>query len=72
MRERGIAGEVMRLNINYLLFQLLHLVFVDDSVNQEEILRMISEGTFEAGVLREVKLICVGSTVRWGLFGSNA
>ena len=25
MRERGIAGEVMRLNINYLLFQLLHL-----------------------------------------------
>ena len=26
MRERGIAGEVMRLNINYLLFQLLHLI----------------------------------------------
>ena len=56
MRERGIAGEVMRLNINYLLFQLLHLASeLDDSVNQEEILRMISEGTFEAGILRGSK-----------------
>ena len=53
---RGIAGEVMRLNINYLLFQLLHLASeLDDSVNQEEILRMISEGTFEAGILRGSK-----------------
>ena len=68
MRERGIAGEVMRLNINYLLFQLLHLASeLDDSVNQEEILRMISEGTFEAGICGEVKLICVGSHVNTGI-----
>ena len=56
MKQRGIAGDVMRLNINYLLFQLLHLASeLDDSVNQEEILRMISEGTFEKGILRGSK-----------------
>ena len=66
MRERGIAGEVMRLNINYLLFQLLHLASeLDDSVNQEEILRMISEGRL--GFCGEVKLICVGSHVNTGI-----
>lgn len=56
MKQRGIAGDVMRLNINYLFFQLLHLASeLDDSVNQEEILRMISEGTFEKGILRGSK-----------------
>lgn len=56
MKQIGIAGDVMRLNINYLLFQLLHLASeLDDSVNQEEILRMISEGTFEKGILRGSK-----------------
>ena len=56
MKQRGIAGDVMRLNINYLLFQLLHLASeLDDSVKQEEILRMISEGTFEKGILRGSK-----------------
>ncbi len=56
MRQREVSAEVMRLNVNYLLFQLLHLASeLDDTVNQEEILRMISEGTFEAGVLRGSK-----------------
>ncbi len=56
MRQRGISGETMRLNINYLLFQLIHLASeLDDTVNQEEILRMISEGTFEVGILRGSK-----------------
>lgn len=56
MRQKEISGESMRLNINYLLFQLLHLASEqDDTVNQEEILRMISEETFEAGILRGSK-----------------
>ena len=56
MRQREASGEIMRLNVNYLLFQLLHLASeLDNTVNQEEILRMISEGTFEAGVLRGSK-----------------
>lgn len=53
MSKRGICGEAMTLNINYLLFQLIHLACEqDDDVNQEEILRVISESSFEAGVKR--------------------
>ncbi len=56
MRQREVSDEIMRLNVNYLLFQLLHLALeLDDTVNQEEILRMISEGTFKDGVLRGSK-----------------
>ena len=43
----------MNLNINYLLFQLIHLASEQDNdVNQEEILRLISESTFEEGIRR--------------------
>ena len=43
----------MTLNINYILFQLIHLAIQqDDNVNQEEILRLISESTFEQGIKR--------------------
>lgn len=53
MGKMGIRGETMTLNINYLLFQLIHLACEqDDDVNQEEILRLISESSFEAGVKR--------------------
>ncbi|HJA68064.1 two-component system response regulator [Lachnoclostridium sp. An169] len=56
MRQRGMSGDIMKLNINYLLFQLIHLAAEqDDTVNQEEVLRTISEGTFESGVLRGSK-----------------
>ena len=45
-----MTGETMNLNINYLLFQLIHLASEqDDGVNQEEILRLISESSFEKG-----------------------
>lgn len=56
MCKRGICGETMTLNINYLLFQLIHLACEqDDDVNQEEILRVISESSFETGVKRGSK-----------------
>lgn len=56
MCKRGICGETMNLNINYLLFQLIHLACEqDDDVNQEEILRVISESSFETGVKRGSK-----------------
>ena len=56
MCKRGICGETMNLNINYLLFQLIHLACEqDDDVNQEEILRVISESSFATGVKRGSK-----------------
>jgi two-component system response regulator YesN len=56
MKQMGITGETMNLNINYLLFQLIHLASEqDDCVNQEEILRNISENTFEDGLMRGSK-----------------
>lgn len=48
--------DSVNLNINYLLFQLIHLASEqDDGVNQEEILRLISESSFEKGVMRGSK-----------------
>ena len=56
MQNMGITGETMNLNINYLLFQLIHLATEqDDCVNQKEILRIISESTFEEGIMRGSK-----------------
>ena len=56
MKKRGIRGKTMTLNVNYLLFQLIHLACEqDDDVNQEEILRLISESSFETGVKRGSK-----------------
>ena len=44
------------LNINYRLFQLVQLASEqDDEVNQEEILRLISESSFETGTMRGSK-----------------
>ena len=46
-------GESMNLNINYLLFQFIHLASEqDDNVNQQEILRLISESSFKTGIDR--------------------
>lgn len=56
MQKTGITGKVMNLNINYLLFQLIHIASEQDSdVNQEEILRLISENTYEEGLHRGSK-----------------
>lgn len=53
MKENNAVGDVKNLNINYLLFQLIHLATeLDSEVNQEEILKMISAGIFEGGILR--------------------
>lgn len=57
MQQMEVTGDTMTLNINYLLFQLIHLAIQqDDKVNQEEIMRVISESTFEKGVMRGSKL----------------
>ncbi|SEM28965.1 two-component system, response regulator YesN [Butyrivibrio sp. ob235] len=56
MLKTGITGKTMNLNINYLLFQLIHIASEQDSdVNQEEILRLISESSFEEGISRGSK-----------------
>ena len=53
MRGLGLTSETLNLNINYFLFQLIHLATQqDDEVNQEEILHFISESTFHEGVMR--------------------
>lgn len=56
MNSMGVTGEIMTLNINYMLFQLIHLATEGDGdINQEEILRIISESTFEEGIMRGSK-----------------
>ena len=53
MRRLGIASETIKLNMDYLLFGLIHLATnQDDGVNQEEILQYISESSFNDGILR--------------------
>lgn len=53
MKNTGVTESTMNLNINYLLFQLIHLASeLDNEVNQEEILRMILESTSEEGIRR--------------------
>lgn len=45
--------NVIDLNINYLLFQLIHLASEqDDNVNQEEVIQYISEKSFENSIKR--------------------
>ena len=56
MQQMGITEEAMSLNINYMLFQLIHLATSQDNdVDQGEILRIISESTFEEGIMRGSK-----------------
>ena len=53
MRRLGVTSETIKLNMDYLLFGLIHLATnQDDQVNQEEILQYISESSFHEGVLR--------------------
>lgn len=56
MNQRQLSEKIVHLNINYLLFQLIHLASkMDDGINQEEIVRHISEGAFEDGLMRGSK-----------------
>ena len=53
MKQLGFQADAVNLNINYLLFQLIHLASEQDNeVNQEEILHFISESSFEKGIVR--------------------
>lgn len=53
MGQMGMTGDTVKLNINYLLFQLIHLATEqDDGADQEEVLRYISESSFEEGTIR--------------------
>lgn len=55
IHRMGVVGG-KSLNIDYLLFQLIHLATQqDDNVNQEEILRLISEQSFKEGITRGSK-----------------
>ncbi len=53
MNSGDNSGNTADLNINYLLFQLIHLASEqDDSINQEEIIQYISEHSFENSLNR--------------------
>lgn len=53
MKRLGMNSETINLNINYFLFQLIHIAAKqDDEINQEEILHFISESSFHDGVKR--------------------
>ena len=53
MQKNGGYSNVINLNINYLLFQLIHIASEhDDNVNQEEIVQYISENSFESSLQR--------------------
>lgn len=53
MEAMGMVKELISMNINYLLFQLIHLaVEQDESVNQELVMLYISENVFNAAVTR--------------------
>ncbi|MBR2750257.1 MAG: response regulator [Clostridiales bacterium] len=53
MNKGENTNNVIDLNINYLLFQLIHLASEqDDNVNQEEVIQYISEQSFEKSINR--------------------
>lgn len=53
MNGSGMDVGVVSLNMNYLLFQLVHLAFAqEEGVNQEEVLRYITANAFDEGTIR--------------------
>ncbi len=53
MHQQDESGSMVNLNINYLLFQLIHIATQqDDDVNQEEVIKFISENSFEQSFTR--------------------
>ena len=53
IKNVGENRNLVNLNINYLLFQLIHLASEqDDNVNQEEVIQYISENSFEESLSR--------------------
>lgn len=57
INNSGMEAGLVGLNINYLLFGLVHLAAqLDENINQEEILRFISTNAFEEGTMRGSRL----------------
>lgn len=53
LREIDEKENAKNLNINYLLFQLIHIATKqDDNVNQEEVIHYISENSFDESIIR--------------------
>lgn len=51
--NQQITEDTIRLNVNYLLFRLIHMATeLDSDLNQEEIMRFISEHSSQEGILR--------------------
>ena len=56
MKEMGATEEIMMLNINYVLFQLIHLATKQDNeINQSEIMRIIGQTSHKKGIKRGSK-----------------
>ena len=54
IKDENISKESVDFNISYLLFQLIHIASEqDDEVNQEEIMRFISDSSFENAKIEE-------------------
>lgn len=52
-KKSGLSSQTVNLNVNYLLFQLIHLASeLDSEIDQEEILRFIGEHSVEDGTRR--------------------
>lgn len=52
-KKSGLSSQTVNLNVNYLLFQLIHLASeLDSEIDQEEILRFIGEHSVEDGTMR--------------------
>ena len=53
MQQRGVHDKDINLNLNYLLFRLMHLASnLDNEANQKEMLQFISAQSFREGISR--------------------
>lgn len=53
MESLGMDHDIVSMNINYLLFRMIHLATEqDETVNQEEVMTYISDRVFETGLTR--------------------
>lgn len=54
MQQRGVHDKDINLNLNYLLFRLMHLASnLDNEANQKEMLQFISAQSFREGIFAE-------------------
>lgn len=53
MEDNGMSSRMISINIDYLLFQLIHLAFeIDESIEQEAVMQYISEISSDKGTIR--------------------